>query len=81
MAKPIMEKTNGRCSSKFRRGGITLKALGIIVFCVFRTEFVVCDTIAVVDIRLLLVTAVLGDISVDIFFIFLVEHTNLLVTT
>lgn len=78
MAKPIMEKTNGRCSSKFRRGGITLKALGIIVFCVFRTEFVVCDT---VDIRLLLVTAVLGDISVDIFFIFLVEHINLLVTT
>ena len=81
MAKPIMEKTNGRCSSKFWRGGITLKALGIIVFCVFRTEFVVCDTIAVVDIRLLLVTAVLGDISVDIFFIFLVEHINLLVTT
>ena len=78
MAKPIMEKTNGRCSSKFRRGGITLKALGIIVFCVFRTEFVVCDT---VDIRLLLVTAVLGDISVDIFFIFLVEQMNVLGTT
>ncbi|GCB33889.1 hypothetical protein KGMB02408_08340 [Bacteroides faecalis] len=48
----------------------------VIVFCAFRTESVVCGTIAVVDIRLLSVTAILGDISVDIFFIFLVEHIN-----